>query len=307
MSIVQDHWLQTAAVSHLGLGTPNPRALAAFYERTVGLQLREAVGTPSTVASGVDHEAGDSAPIQLGWGATGHHVLELLPGEAGLDHFGVEIPDQADLLRLRERLQAHGVGTTELNSPELSGFSIDDPDGNCIHLHGRIDRTGEHTADPGRRPIRYQHATLATANLTKMISFYVDILGFRLTDRMGDVFAWLRAGRDHHIIAIVDTGAGGDIDHYSYDVSCWEDFKTWCDRLAELKVPISWGPGRHGPGNNLFIMFDDPDGRHVELSAEMERFWDDLSAYEPRVWTPDAVTVNLWGGQIPSWRKPTRA
>jgi hypothetical protein len=37
-----------------------------------------------------------------------------------------------------------------------------------------------------------QHVTLATANLKPMIDFYL-ALSFRLSDRMGGVFAWLRS------------------------------------------------------------------------------------------------------------------
>ena len=44
------------------------------------------------------------------------------------------------------------------------------------------------------------------------------------------------------------------------------------------------GTGRHGPGNNLFLFFDDLDGNHIELSAEMERFFDDSADYAPRIW-----------------------
>ena len=68
-------------------------------------------------------------------------------------------------------------------------------------------------------------------------------------------------------------------------------------------VPVQWGPGRHGPGNNLFVFFDDPAGHHIELSAEMEKFYDDRVAYVPRRWTPAPQTVNLWGGQTPQWRR----
>jgi hypothetical protein len=76
--------------------------------------------------------------------------------------------------------------------------------------------------------------------------------------------------------------------------------------LARRDVPLTWGPGRHGPGNNLFVMFDDPDGRHVELSCEMERFWDDLADYAepPRRWGRTQRTVNLWG-PVPPWRGDT--
>lgn len=103
-------------------------------------------------------------------------------------------------------------------------------------------------------------------------------------------------------LAVVRTGSPGTLDHYSYDLSVWEDFKTWCDRLTELGVRVAWGPGRHGPGDNLFVFFDDPAGNHVELSVEMEKFHDDRAVYAPRRWTAVPASVNLWGGQLPTWR-----
>jgi catechol-2,3-dioxygenase len=134
-----------------------------------------------------------------------------------------------------------------------------------------------------------------------MIDFYL-ALGFRLTDRMGGVFAWLRSNVEHHSVAVVDTGVSGGLDHYSFDLDSWDDFKVWADRLTDRGIQVQWGPGRHGPGNNLFLFFDDLDGNHIELSAEMERFFDGSADYAPRIWKPDPSTVNLWGGQVPSWR-----
>ena len=98
-----------------------------------------------------------------------------------------------------------------------------------------------------------------------MVDFYVG-LGFTITDRMDKGFTWLRSNVEHHSIAIVDTGRSGGLDHYSWDLAEWEDFKTWADRLTDLGVTVQWGPGRHGPGGNLFVFYDDLDGNHIELS-----------------------------------------
>jgi hypothetical protein len=35
-----------------------------------------------------------------------------------------------------------------------------------------------------------------------------------------------------------------------------------------------WGPGRHGPGSNLYIFIADPDGNWIEVSAELEVVYD---------------------------------
>ena len=64
------------------------------------------------------------------------------------------------------------------------------------------------------------------------------------------------------------------------------------DHLSTLDIPIWWGPGRHGPGNNLFLMFKDPHGHPVELSAEIEHIPRHAA---PRLWPHTEQTVNLWG------------
>jgi catechol 2,3-dioxygenase-like lactoylglutathione lyase family enzyme len=276
--------LRRTSLSHVALATPDVERLSAFYADTMGLIEQR----PSEVAGGVC----------LGWGA-GHHALELLPGAPGLAHIAFEVLDEGGPERIAERAQAMGVAVRDVDA--AGTLEVNDPDGNPLRLHGRVARTAEHTADPGRRPVRVQHATLATASLAEMVDCYVG-LGFRVSDRMGTVFTWLRSTVEHHSVAIVDVGRSGGLDHYSFDLDGWSDFKVWADRLTDLGVDVQWGPGRHGPGNNLFLFFDDPDGSHIELSAEMERSFDDRVCYEPRDWAAAPTTVNLWGGQVPSWR-----
>jgi catechol 2,3-dioxygenase len=280
-----DRHLSLTSLSSVGLRTPDVDRAARFYERVVGL-----IAEP---------ERSPEGGVRLGWGR-GRHALELLPGPAGLDHVALEVGDEGGHAAVAERQRARGIEVEELDD-DAGTLQVRDPDGNAVRLHGPVPRSGEHVADSGRRPIRVQHATLATGALEPMVDFYVG-LGFRISDRMAGGFTWLRSTVEHHSIAIVDVGRGGGLDHYSYDLSSWEDFKTWADRLTDLGVAVQWGPGRHGPGNNLFLFFDDPDGNHVELSAEMERFFDDRARYEPRLWDAAPTTVNLWGGQVPLWR-----
>lgn len=275
--------LRRTLLSHVGFRTADPAAMARFYGETMGL-----------VAEGRDNEN-----VLLGWGA-GHHAVELIEGEAGFDHFGLEVADPGGEAALGERLAAAGIAVEERDDG-LASLRVRDPDGNAIDLGGPVSRTGELIADTGRRPVRIQHVTMGTAEMEPMVDFYVR-LGFRVTDRMGGVFTWLRSNVEHHSVAIVLTGKA-ELDHYSFDLSGWADFKIWADRLTDLDVPVRWGPGRHGPGNNLFLFFDDPDGNHVELSAEMEKFFDDRACYGTRVWDEAPKTINLWGGQLPSWRR----
>jgi catechol-2,3-dioxygenase len=214
---------------------------------------------------------------------------------------------------IRERLLAAGYPVNDLDpafvdealgGSEPESIYTTDPDGNQLQFHSAVWRQGDGAGAPGRRPVKYQHITLGTAEVAPMVRFFTDVIGFRISDQLEDGrFAWLRSDKDHHTLAVVNVGAGGNVDHYSYDLAEWEDFKSWCDKLTEQDVPVQWGPGRHGPGNNLFVFFDDPAGNHIELSAEMEKFYDDHVTYVPRRWEPIPNTVNLWGGQLPSWRR----
>jgi catechol 2,3-dioxygenase-like lactoylglutathione lyase family enzyme len=279
----------TAHLSHVALGAADPEVTSRFYEDHAGLAR---AGTSDAAAR----------RLHLGLGA---HVLELHEG-AGLHHFALEVPDPAELDALAARLREHGVSTTDVpgSTGHPPAVAFTDPDGHRVELHGRIDRSGEGlAAGAGRKPVRLHHIPLSTPDVPALVDFYVSVLGFVVSDTMGDRFMWLRCNREHHTVAIVEGPAGG-LDHYCFEVLDWDDLKRWCDELAAGDVLVSWGPGRHGPGNNLFIMFDDPDGVHVELSCEMERFWDGGVQYPgPRDWAPEMRTVNLWG-PAPDWRRP---
>lgn len=290
--------LRDTAVSHLGFRVPDVSRAAEFYGRVLGLVVQDDL---------------DGDGVRLGWG-TGHHVLDLKPGERGLDHYGFEVRDDDGVAGIAKRLTAAGHEYRALDASYVDyglagteGIAVNDPDGTLVHFHGPVERQGESAADTGRRPVKFQHVVPGTADVSRMVGFFVDTVGFRISDQLEDGrFVWLRSNRDHHTLAIIDIGQSGVLDHYSYDLAEWEDFKAWCDRLTDQDVKVAWGPGRHGPGNNLFVFFEDPAGNHVELSAEMEKFHDDRATYAPRRWKPIPTSINLWGGQLASWRKTSQ-
>jgi catechol 2,3-dioxygenase-like lactoylglutathione lyase family enzyme len=276
-------------LSHLALSCEDVESTAAFYKRHFGM---------------VEERGRDA--VRLGWPG-GQLVLQLRAGAATLDHYAFEVPDSDDLDRLLGRIAAAGVALEERADDDLLPPTVihrlRDPEGRVIDLHGAIDRSAEHAADTRHRPIRLQHITLATDALPDLVGFYEEVLGFRVSDRMGERFVWLRCGVEHHTLAIVNAPSPTLLDHFSFDLGEWEDFKVWCDRFADAGTRTEWGPGRHGPGGNLFVMVDDPAGFHVELSAEMERYFDDRAEYPARTWAEVTETVNLWGS-APSWREP---
>ena len=55
-----------------------------------------------------------------------------------------------------------------------------------------------------------------------------------------------------------------------------------------------WGPGRHGPGNNIFCYYKDPAGYVVEFSSDLE-YIENEATHEPAVWRRVPATADRWG------------
>jgi hypothetical protein len=67
-------------------------------------------------------------------------------------------------------------------------------------------------------------------------------------------------------------------------------------RLAAGGIECLWGPGRHGPGNNVFSYYRDPTGNMIEFYGEMEKFPDDAvhAPAEPVFWGAEH-RGDIWG------------
>ena len=84
------------------------------------------------------------------------------------------------------------------------------------------------------------------------------------------------------------------MDHHSYEAGDWNYIKGWCDHFASNNIKLLWGPGRHGPGNNLFVFIEDVDGNWIEISAELET----VHGRPVKNWPQEEKTLNLWGNAI---------
>ena len=267
----------TAALHHIALRTPDPGRLADFYEQALGYAF-------------------DKGDLEYVGKAPDRRVI-LTPGAGKtLSHIGFAVSDEAELASLRARLSTAAWprrdGATRFFEDAVS---ITDPDGNVVEF-------GLAPPEPERRsvaqdlPARIQHVVVASRNPEGLIEFYIQVLGFALSDNVTDEdgglrTSFLRCSRDHHSFAVFKA-AENRLDHHCYETTDWNMIRDWCDRMAAMHVPIAWGPGRHGPGNNLFIFIHDPDGNWVELSAELEQVEPDRPV---GVWPHAQRTLNSWG------------
>ena len=71
--------------------------------------------------------------------------------------------------------------------------------------------------------------------------------------------------------------------------------------MQKLGFKPLWGPGRHGPGGNVFCYFEDPSGLVCEFTCELFQIEDEAS-WIAKEWERTADNGNVWGTGGPSQR-----
>jgi catechol-2,3-dioxygenase len=245
-----------------------------------------------------------------------HHALQLIASDvAAFDHVALQATSLPALEELHTTLQRAGIPLLS-ETPQEPGLAhalrFLAPSGHQFEVFvphipesllgssGR--RVGYLTSDalyngPGVRPRRLGHALLKCERVEEMQDFLSNVLGFRLSDRaLGGDIVWMRCGPDHHTLNLV-RGRNG-LHHYAWEVESWADLEKVSDHLMENEQTLLWGPGRHGPGNNLFTYHLDPIGAVVEHFADLLRI-DHEASYQPQDWTENPTWINRWGPPPP--------
>ena len=315
MSDQQIQKVKVKRLAHVGLWTSDIMAQARFYRQILGLDLRAT--SEGTLDSNID--IGETN-LFFGLGEE-HHCLGLYNDTRStqtngrkpvqrtpLHHLSFEVDSAAELAALAARLNISGVNLTlEANDgyPDAGdALWFNDPDGNRISIAVAAEDLLAHvshissTQRTTPRPYGLQHIALYTLNLESMVEFYTEALGFDISDWLLRERAWLRCNTDHHTVLFIQGKPG--IEHIGFGISNSADLLRWADYLSQHAIPLLWGPGRHGAGNDLFIRFADADGLHIELTAEMMQYYDRDVTTPPRLWHTRTSALNLWGN-MPSW------
>lgn len=155
------------------------------------------------------------------------------------------------------------------------------------------DAPAERLADDPDRPERLAHVNINSDDVARDTAFFERALGFTLTDR-STMMAFVRTNRDHHSVVIAEAGVN-TLNHVAFQLATWEGVMRACGRMIDRGFPIGWGPGRHGPGDNIFAYFVDPFGFVVEYTTEVLQLDDDYRVGGPEDWTWPPGRTDQWG------------
>ncbi|MGI9294483.1 MAG: VOC family protein [Pseudomonadales bacterium] len=152
-------------------------------------------------------------------------------------------------------------------------------------------------------PTRIGHLVLKVRDIQASLKFYTEVVGLQVSDWIDDRMVFLRAGTDHHDLALLQLPPGGrdkptgeypSVEHLSYRVESVEEIMKITEMLQQRGIAIDRGPGRHGPGANTFIVFRDPDDNNVEFYSDMTII-DEQNPYEASVWDGKLLeTFDQW-------------
>jgi catechol 2,3-dioxygenase-like lactoylglutathione lyase family enzyme len=223
-----------------------------------------------------------------------HHELILIASdERGYDHVALEV---ADLERAEATLRAAGARVLgREDEPGVAGaLRAVVPGGHVVKLFAGMHHVpGPASADGA---LKFEHVSLNLRDLAAMEGLLIEGLGFRFSDRVRPLLSWLHCNEDHHGVALSRYPVSG-LHHYAWAFRDLETLGRVADRAAAAGARLVYGPGRHGPGNNHFIYFKDPDGFLIECCSELARIGPG-SAYElGRKWK--IGQTNLWGPRAP--------
>ena len=289
-----------AHLHRLHLQSPQPERLVDFYVHTYGMRKGQVPG----LAAGQQAVASAFSAM-----APGRQVMASMGAANQLHYFLYSLETQAAWASFVQR-------TAQVPKADVSAFAelpahalaFRDPDGHCVVFASAdvVDASGIDTdvlqaASNAKAlpPAITQHLGIRTPNIDAMATFYSEVLGFVVSDRVHDdqgqlKACFLRTSELHHALALFGAPVSC-FDHQSFEAPDWEGLKHWADHMGDLRQEIVWGVGRHGPGNDVFFMVRDPDGNLAEISSEIEVCTPDRPM---GIWKHEERTLNLWGKAI---------
>jgi catechol 2,3-dioxygenase-like lactoylglutathione lyase family enzyme len=272
-------------ITHLrsiAISATDPELLLPFYEQTWGL-------SPVARTSGGE--------ILLRANGSEHHVMTLVPGSGHtLEGTGLGADSESYVDELASKLTDHG---TEIlagpgrREPEIGGgygLKFRDPEGRTVEVSVGL---AEHEAS-GRDigPDRLSHIVLNSVDVPSSLAFYTDLLDFQVSDRYEkDLMIFLRCNELHHCIVLAP-GEWTSLNHVAFEVASTDEVMKSLGRMRKAGFETIWGPGRHGPGGNVFCYFTDPVGNVIEYTAELLEVDD---SWEPDVWARTPENADVWG------------
>ena len=263
--------IQVRRVAHATLSTPDLDRQVDYWTQIVGLHVVERDAKRAVLATTLGQEA-----------------LVLEKGDhADLVRIAFQVTPDSDFAAMGTALSEAGVAhelRSDLTPGVKKALTFTDPKGTTVELFSECGFHPVAAAGGGVNPLKLGHVASRVTDVAKVAKFYEEVLGFRVSDWVGDHFVFMRCSVDHHTVNFVryDTPR---LHHLAFEVKDWAEVQRSCEILARNKIQLVWGPLRHIVGHNIAAYHRNHDDLRVEFYCEMDLMYDETLGYwQPRPW-----------------------
>jgi hypothetical protein len=242
-----------------------------------------AAGADFTMPSGqvikVRAASDGSLPMTAESGSTLREAIWGVDTKAALDEIAAELSRDRNVRR-----DADGTLHTVDPHSFAIGFRVAAP--KTVPEPVPLNRLN-HPFDGAQRvkPIRIGHLvySITRAKEAEGAAFYVDRLGFRISDRSADFGDFLRASGslDHHNLGLFNFRDRAAYGHIAFEVASFDEVMLGGQYMKGRGWKPQNKPGRHIVGSNTYWNFVNPCGGATEYFSDMDMMDDN---WQPRIW-----------------------
>jgi 2,3-dihydroxy-p-cumate/2,3-dihydroxybenzoate 3,4-dioxygenase len=235
------------------------------------------------------------------------HTLVYFDGDPADHTVGFELISDAALEHAASVLNQHHIKVRRGSEEECelrrvrSMINFKDLTGNSVDLVVRPEHSGVRffpTRDSGNTG--FSHIGLRTTNAKRDEVFWTQVLGAKVSDRIGDA-PLLRIDEVHHKIALFPSSFAG-VQHINHQVQSIDDIMRSWYFLKERGIKVVFGPGKHPTSGAMFLYFEGPDGMVYEYSSGVRSITDPNE--QARQFPFDPTSFCMWGSRpdIPEFK-----
>ena len=268
-------------------------------------------------ALGLTEVARDGEGIFLrAWGDYLPYSLQLVEGdEAALRRIGWRADSAEDLERVARELPGEWTGD---NVGRGRAFAFKSPSEHANEIFWEVkplDTPDELRSTFPNRPQKFaprgvgvrqiDHVTVGSEDPQRDAEWYRDQLDFRymeytVLDASSDepFFSMVSTTEQAHNLGLARNSTG--VKAAAHHVAFWLDQEVDVLRAAailqEAGVPLEYGPGRHGMGENTYLYVREPSGFRIEIFSGGYRNY--MPDWGPVRWTPEEGSNDMYRNRV---------
>ena len=288
--------MQIRALSYVGIEAKDLDAWAGFSTEFLGMPIVRPEGTTDRLLLRMDERT---------------YRFDVRAGSSDrLLWLGWEVSTRADLESAERELAAAGVDVSagtpaETKERGVLGFvAFEDPGGNRQEIF--YGQEADFRPLTLTRPMAgyltdelgMGHAVIGVADFGANLDFYINVMGFRVSDTFKNFMAFLHCNPRHHSLALVGTDTPG-LRHIMLETRTIDDVGLAID-IAARRGELTRALGRHTNDKAVSFYVKTPSGWEIEYG------WSGLQV-DDEVWIVRQLAgpTSLWGhAQIGDHKRP---